>query len=114
MASPQQLSVKVRKFLGDRDNQFWLSQASIIEMTIKMNIGKLVYKGGLNTLLEDIDEAKFKILSIERNHLLKYEKLPLHHRDPFDRIIIAQAMFGDIAVISKDKSFNKYDIQVIW
>lgn len=114
MASPEKLGTHARKLLKDVDNEFLVSNASVIEMTIKINLGKLTYRGGLKELLNDIAFAKFELLEIGKEHLLKYEKLPLHHRDPFDRLIIAQAISDKISVITKDEEFKKYGIDVIW
>jgi PIN domain nuclease of toxin-antitoxin system len=114
LTSPEKLGAIARKLLNDNSNECFVSQASLIEMTIKINLGKLTYKGGVQELLSDIDLAKFQILSIEGNHLLEYEKLPLHHRDPFDRLIIAQSASESLPIVSKDKVFEKYGVKVIW
>jgi PIN domain nuclease of toxin-antitoxin system len=114
IALPEKLGDEAQKLLNDRGNEFWISKASIIEITIKINLRKLTYGGGVREFLADIDFAKFQIMEIERNHLLEYEKLPLHHRDPFDRLIISQALSEKISVISKDGAFKLYGIDVIW
>jgi PIN domain nuclease of toxin-antitoxin system len=114
LTSLGKLGVESRKLLKDDSNDFLVSKVSIIEMTIKINLGKLTYKGGVKELLQDVDIAKFQLLEIERNHLLKYEKMPLHHRDPFDRLIIAQALSEKISVITKDDAFKMYGVDVVW
>ncbi len=114
LTAPQNLSVKAKRELTKTGNELLLSMASLFELTVKMNIGKLIYKGGLKELFNDIDAARYSILPIERNHLIEYSKLPMHHRDPFDRLIIAQALSDNLAVVSKDEQFKKYGIKIIW
>ena len=114
LTAPQNLSAKAKRELSKADNELLVSMASLYELTIKMNIGKFVYKGGLKELFTDLDAAKYSILPIEKKHLLEYSKLPMHHRDPFDRLIIAQAKSDKLTVVSKDEHFKKYDVKVIW
>ncbi|WP_348982568.1 type II toxin-antitoxin system VapC family toxin [Oscillatoria acuminata] len=92
-----------------------LSKASAWEMAIKQNIGKLNF--GLpfkEILVEKLNENRVEILDITLNHIEIVASLPMHHRDPFDRLIIAQGIVEQIPIISADAVFDAYPIQRIW
>lgn len=110
-----QLSATARGAIEAPENDCFVSMASFWEISIKMNLGKL----NINnlTLLEFMDEVTtngFPTLDIQRDHVLENEKLPLLHRDPFDRLIIAQAIAENMPVVSSDPAFDLYPIQRIW
>lgn len=89
--------------------------AAFWEISIKVNLGKLSIRGlTLAEFMEEVDEFSFFTLSISREHILINGQLPLHHRDPFDRIIISQAMADQMPFISSDQAFDSYPIQRIW
>ncbi len=101
-------------FLEER-NEMFCSLASIWELAIKISMGKLSLDQPLQLFIdEQIFGNNIKILFIETRHILPLENLPFHHKDPFDRLIIAQAMVEKIPVISKDIWFDSYPIQRIW
>jgi PIN domain nuclease of toxin-antitoxin system len=91
-----------------------MSIASIWEVTIKYNIGKFDLENSLADLFEFVKRNQISIIPIELEHLLVLSTLPLIHRDPFDRIIIAQGMTEKLTVISKDSFFKDYDLPIIW
>ena len=91
-----------------------MSIASIWEVTIKYNIGKFDLENSLADLFEFVKLNQISIIPIELEHLLVLSTLPLIHRDPFDRIIIAQGMTEKLTVISKDSFFKDYDLPIIW
>jgi PIN domain nuclease of toxin-antitoxin system len=91
-----------------------VSIASIWEVTIKYNIGKLELENPLTDLFEFIKRNQISIIPIELDHLIVLSTLPLIHRDPFDRIIIAQGMTEKLMVISKDSILKDYDLTIIW
>lgn len=92
-----------------------ISIAAIWEMLIKVQIGKLKLPRPAGPfILSKLSENKVEILPIELDHLLAYEKLPPHHRDPFDRILIAQSIKEDWPIITSDRDFAKYPVRVIW
>lgn len=110
-----QLSATARKAIETPENDCFVSMVSFWEISIKMNLGKL----NINnlTLLEFMDEVTtngFPTLDIQRDHVLENEKLQLLHRDPFDRLIIAQAIAENMPVVSSDPAFDLYPIQRIW
>lgn len=84
-------------------------------MAIKIKIGKLDLLFGLKELVSNISKNNIEILPIAFEHILETMDLEDHHRDPFDRIIIAQAKFERMTIISKDENFPKYtQIKLIW
>jgi len=109
-----QLSLTSQALIKDTSNNCYVSIASIWEITIKYNIGKLELENPLTDLFEFIKRNQISVIPIEFDHLLKLSSLPLIHRDPFDRIIIAQGITEKLTVISKDRFFTDYDLPIIW
>jgi PIN domain nuclease of toxin-antitoxin system len=109
------LSKKVKRIFLNEENEIYLSFASIWEMAIKMSLNKLTLKLPLKKFIEEhIVGNGIKLLEIKVNHLLEIEKLPFHHHDPFDRLIISQSIAESIPIITSDTNFDDYDIKVIW
>ncbi len=109
------LSPNARQVMEDASNICYVSFASFWEMSIKMNLGKLNIKGlSLEEFMKEIDEHGFISLEISKAHILQNGMLPLHHRDPFDRLIIAQALKEVWQVVSNDEAFDAYGVQRIW
>ena len=109
------LSEAVNRFFLNEENQFYLSIASVWEIAIKVNWGKLDIAQPIGPfLLKQLQENEINLFGIRFQHAIKVAELPLHHRDPFDRIIIAQSLVEDIPILSKDKVFDAYGIQRIW
>lgn len=99
----------------DINNEIFLSKASIWEMAIKINIGKLSLSKPLESLISAAVKNNIKILDIELKHILNYQKLKLHHNDPFDRLIISSAYSEQMKIISCDEKFQLYDqVKLIW
>ena len=110
-----QLGKKVKKVYLDDGNEIFISMASIWEMAIKISLKKLQIPGTLAEFVkEHIRGNKIDIMAIELNHLYQLENLNYFHRDPFDRLIIAQAIAENITIISSDEAFDEYPIQRIW
>lgn len=109
------LSPNARQSIEDASNICYVSLASYWEMSIKINLGKLNIKGlSLEAFMKEIDEHGFISLEISKAHILQSGILPLHHRDPFDRLNIAQAMKEAWQVVSCDEAFDSYSVQRIW
>ena len=83
-------------------------------MAIKTSLNKLKVKIGFKNLFEEIKKNDFDLLNISFEHTLKITDLEFHHRDPFDRILIAQSLVEDFKIITSDKIFDKYNIERIW
>ena len=100
-------------FAGSTD--LFLSMASIWEILIKVQSGKLSFPRPAGPyVLSKLAENRIKTIPISIDHLLAYERLPVHHRDPFDRMLIAQSMEEDWPIITADPKFEQYSVQVIW
>ena len=110
-----QLSKTARAAIEDVENTCYVSMASFWEMSIKINLGKLTVNGlTLSEFMDEVAENDFKTLDIQRPHILENERLPLYHRDPFDRLIIAQAIADNMTIVSSDDAFDAYPITRIW
>ncbi|HEY1632692.1 MAG TPA: type II toxin-antitoxin system VapC family toxin [Rhizomicrobium sp.] len=110
---PHKLSQEARKTIEDETNQIFISLASLWEMAIKAANDKLPFHaqtiaGGATELLAVLRESNFALLGIEMNQVLAAAALPQHHRDPFDRLMIAQALEGDLTIITADAAFARY------
>jgi len=101
--------------IADPDNEILISPASYWEIAIKVRLGKYPLSVPYETFItQGIEGNEFKILPIEPKHTAVLTNLPFHHRDPFDRLIIAQAISEQIPVISNDSYFDAYPITRIW
>lgn len=109
------LSKKAKKIYLDAENEILLSIASIWELAIKSSIGKITFQKDLDNFVDvHIKGNNIEILKIELPHVLRIEKLPFHHRDPFDRLIIAQAIEDSLKILGADNTFDKYKVERIW
>ncbi len=109
------LSSTARSLIEDEGNQRFLSTASLWEMSIKVSIGKLTLTMSFTELLaQHIYGNAVELLSIQAPHLDELTKLPFHHKDPFDRLILAQAITEKMAVISQDDLFENYPVTLRW
>ena len=107
------LPSSMRLFM-EKSNSLVVSVASFWEITIKAGLGKLVIPENIAGLMDKALFKGFKILPIEREHLIVLSTLDLIHRDPFDRIIIAQAIAENIPLVSSDDVFRQYPVNCIW
>ena len=109
------LSTVARSAIEDEDNSLYLSIASLWEITIKLSLGKLDLQLSVDEMVESfLIPGGIEILQIETRHLSILRDLPLHHRDPFDRLIIAQAQAEKMTLISADGVFDLYDVDLRW
>jgi PIN domain nuclease of toxin-antitoxin system len=86
----------------------WVSIASLWEISIKTSLGKLNIKGSYESVIDDLKDNGFEILPINFAHTVMQNKLEWHHRDPFDRILVAQAITEQINVLGRDEIFDAY------
>ena len=108
-AAPHLLSADALAVLERDDNALYLSIASLWECAIKSSIGKLDVPGDfLRTVAGD-----YEILGIDVSHVEECATLPMHHRDPFDRMLVAQARLGGLTLVSRDEHIAKYDVSVL-
>jgi len=109
------LSNTAKDFYLNAENEIWFSMAGIWELAIKSSIGKIKFEKDLEEFIEThVKGNNIDILKIELPHVLRTEILPFHHRDPFDRLIIAQAIEDNLPIIGNDTAFDKYNVQRIW
>ena len=109
------LSVVARELIEDAENQPLLSTASLWEMAIKLSIGKLSLSQPFEELIpEQMKVNGIGLLPIEITHLAAITQLPFHHRDPFDRLLIAQAMVEEIPIVGTDSNFDEYEVKRLW
>jgi PIN domain nuclease of toxin-antitoxin system len=92
----------------------FLSIASLWEMAIKLNIGKLPLQGNFEDIEPQLIAAGITILPLTFADTVQFRYLPLHHRDPFDRILVAQAINHSLVLVSRDVAFDAYDLQRLW
>jgi PIN domain nuclease of toxin-antitoxin system len=111
--SPEKLSRRVTTMLGNDADLREISALSLSEIAIKSVVGKLTFsKTHVTTGISDL---RLRVLPFSFDHALEFFDLPLHHPDPFDRQIIAQALFEDIPVVTCDEKFRLYKgLRVIW
>jgi PIN domain nuclease of toxin-antitoxin system len=113
--SPEKLSPKCQNLLLDPDNILILSLTSVWEMQIKYQLGKLNLRLPLPDLVREQQEINsIQILEIELDHVWALDRLENHHKDPFDRLLIAQAIVENISIVSNDGLFDRYSIERIW
>ena len=110
----KQLSANALALVTDEKNERWISPASIWEMAIKVNLGKLQLNRSFPDLNVFLSTNKFLWLPIEFEHAVKSSQLPQIHRDPFDRMLIAQALTENLAIVSKDPNMGVYGVEVVW
>ena len=111
----EQLSSRARQLIRDPRNERFISIASLWEIAIKASSGKLDLGEPFEQLFPDkLYFNNIGILDITVDHLTKVATLPFHHRDPFDRLIIAQGMVGNLPIISIDRAFDAYEIIREW
>lgn len=114
-SNSQMLSLPVLKLLSDPNTEVILSIVSIWEMQIKVSLGKLQLKTILPELIEDeVKRNHIKLLLLDLSHIYALSNLPNHHRDPFDRLLIAQAQIEDLVIVSIDDKFDGYEIERLW
>jgi len=102
-----------RQQIEDRRNQVAVSAVSLWEMTLKISIGKLDLMDDLATIEGILRQQGIRILPIQTAHLQRLLELPFHHRDPFDRLIIAQALAEEMTLVSDDAAFAAYPVSLL-
>lgn len=109
-----ELSAKAKQLIEDPHNVSFISISSLWEMAIKVSLGKLTINRSFERTMQAIEENGFEILPITFEHTLQVSQLPFHHRDPFDRILIAQSIVESIPIITADAAFGHYPTTLIW
>lgn len=112
--SPQ-LPAHVRQTLSNRSHHIWLSHASVWEMQIKVQIGKLRLRAPLADVIDQETRMnRLRLLPISYDDIMRIAHLPMHHRDPFDRMILAQTLTGGFHLVANDSEFAPYGVPIFW
>ncbi len=110
LSSPNQLTQPAAVAIADRANEVQVSVVTLLEIAIKRAIGKLQAPIDLQA---DVARAGFQLLALTVDHIVATEQLPLHHRDPFDRMLIAQAQLEGCTLVTRDPQFPPYNLPLI-
>ncbi|WP_406823879.1 type II toxin-antitoxin system VapC family toxin [Pedobacter sp. KACC 23697] len=102
------ISKKVIDIINNHDSEKYISVVSIWEITIKLNIGKLKLKDDINSIYQLLEKHGVKILQPSKSDFITYFTLPLRHKDPFDRLIISQALTNDLTLITDNQYIVNY------
>ena len=115
ISEDKKLSDRAHRLILDSNSEIFLSIASLWEIAIKVNIGKLALEQPFEQLFpKELHFHKIRILDITVDSLARLTALPVHHRDPFDRLIIAQALVERIPIIGVDSAFDAYGVSREW
>jgi PIN domain nuclease of toxin-antitoxin system len=115
LLSPERLNKKAQRTLRDAGNDVFFSVASTWEIVIKFGLGKLDLPSPPSEYIPDrLERLGHQALTIRQHHVLRLEALPAHHRDPFDRLLVAQAQVEDLRLMTADKVLTAYDVPVFW
>lgn len=114
-SAPERLGTEARERIETPASELFLSVASVWEIAIKSSLGKLELPVALPAFLEEqLASTRTTILDVRAEHAVRVEDLPWHHRDPFDRLLVAQARFETLSLLSRDSTFDAYGIERIW
>ncbi len=112
---PHKLSAIAFAEISSPINVVLLSVVTVWELQIKIALNKFTIKGGLENAVKDEQQNNgFQILPVQLSHALHLENLPLHHKDPFDRLLISQAMVENLMLVSGDSKFSDYQVNLLW
>lgn len=115
ISGSERLSRPARELIEIPENTLLISAASLWEIAIKHGLGKLALDHPFHELIpEQLERQQIGILAIEVSHLTELLRLPLHHRDPFDRLLVAQALTEDLAIVSVDPALDPYGVRRLW
>ena len=115
IADAPELSAGARRLMEAADHEILVSAVSGWEISVKYQLGKLELAGPPEDLIpRHVAENGFAVLPVSLAHGLQVCRIPLHHRDPFDRMLIAQSQLERVPLISRDPAFAAYDVEVLW
>ena len=114
MAGDARLSRPARRAIEAGDDEWCLSAASVWEMAIKTSLGRLTLPAPASEYVADKVQNGLRVLPIDWPHAAAVERLPFHHRDPFDRLLVAQAQLDHLPIVTKDPIFRQYGVRVVW
>ena len=114
LGAPERLSRKARSLVVSQENELLLSAASAWEIAIKQAVGKLQLPESPEEYIPPLMiQTAITPLAVNHRHASRVASLPTHHRDPFDRILIAQAQIEELPILTADRTFRRYDVDVL-
>ena len=115
ISEDEQLSKNAGAIIRKRDNEIYFSAGSAWEISIKTGLGRLSIQDELeHFLIDQLSVNRMLSLPITLSHAAYTRRLPTIHKDPFDRILIAQSIVEDMPLITRDRTVEKYDVKVVW
>ena len=115
VAEPRKISTRAATALRNTSNELHLSAASVWEMAIKRSLGKLETDIPLGDLIaQGREKIQLRLLDMTAAHAVSVEALPFHHKDPFDRLLIAQALSEEMTIVGADRRFDSYGVKRVW
>jgi PIN domain nuclease of toxin-antitoxin system len=115
VAQPRKLSARAATTLRNTANELYLSAASVWEMAIKRSLGRFEADLPLAALIDQGRERiQLRVLDVSAAHGASVEDLPFHHKDPFDRLLIAQALWEGMTIVGADRRFDAYGVKRLW
>ncbi len=114
VSAPERMDAEARSAVEDPSTELWLSSAAVWEMAIKISLGKLRLAGDLTQVVPRwLDRTGVPVLDVGVRHALTAAQLPTHHRDPFDRMMVAQAQAEGLAILTADTRLRAYDVEIL-
>lgn len=113
-SAPERLSSSAVALIRDPTNEVWLSTVSVWEMQIKSQLQKLSLRQPLRTIVEQQQTNGLRVLDLCLEHVLAVEQLPPVHKDPFDRLLAAQAIAESASLLTADPAFAGYPVRIVW
>jgi PIN domain nuclease of toxin-antitoxin system len=114
-SEPEKLNGAALALIESGENTALFSTISVAEIGIKIGIGKLRLSGSAKEfMVSGIESSGVKTMPLYAHHAIRVAELPLHHRDPFDRLLIAQAQAEGVPLMTADSTIAKYDVEIIW
>jgi len=113
-AGDRRLSRAARQAIEAEDAELLVSAATVWEMAIKASLGRLHLSDPVEAYLAEKVSQGYRMLAVSWTHAAKVEALPWYHRDPFDRLLAAQALAERCPLVTRDRVFRKYGVQVVW
>lgn len=114
LSGDRRLSNNARYAIEAANNRKSISIASLWEMAIKVSLGRLEFSMGFRGFLNLIEENGFEITPLHFNHFMILSQLEFKHRDPFDRMMVAQCLSDNLIFVTKDEIIKHYDVNVLW
>ncbi len=112
LSAPARLPDATAKAISDPDNEVFASAGSIWEIAIKAALGKV--SADVDEIVDSLPEAGFEALDVTVEHARRIRRLPHHHRDPFDRLFIAQSLEEGLVIVTRDGAFAAYKVPTLW